>query len=235
MDECEFQALLRRVCDGVLARILALKPSADVILEKTPDHVGSAASILALYPRAKFIHIIRDPRAVTASMLAARKDWGDDEWVPATAAGNAKRWVAAVGAGRDIANLTRDYREVRYEELKERGPAVLAPLMEWIGAPTAADECAAAIARYCVRNLAEKRVEAPWDLGKEPLRFYRRGEADGWRTELTARQIRDIEAIAGPVMRELGYKPHFSKPALSVGERVRAVAKWRLEQLARRL
>jgi hypothetical protein len=57
----EFHDLLRVVSGFVFARIARSKPSAIVLLEKTPNHVNCCREILDLWPDAHFIHIIRDP------------------------------------------------------------------------------------------------------------------------------------------------------------------------------
>ena len=42
---------------------------------------------------------------------------------------------------------------------------------------------------------------------KPPEGFYRKGKAGGWRESLSEDDVRTIERIAGPLMRDLGYAP----------------------------
>ena len=42
--------------------------------------------------------------------------------------------------------------------------------------------------------------------------FFRRGEAGGWRDELSAEQVARIEAAHAPMMRRLGYEPAGAMP-----------------------
>ncbi|MEO1132551.1 MAG: sulfotransferase [Cyanobacteria bacterium J06639_1] len=54
-----------------------------VFLEKTPHHSQYAKYILKAFPQAKFIHLVRDARAVVASSLRISQSWGRD-WAPNT-------------------------------------------------------------------------------------------------------------------------------------------------------
>ncbi len=76
LSDEEFRTLLRSVSGFVFAKIAQAKPSATVVLEKTPNHVNCWREILDLWPDAHFIHIIRDPRSVVASLRHASKTWG---------------------------------------------------------------------------------------------------------------------------------------------------------------
>ncbi len=77
---------------GLLARIAALAAAAQaepgraaLFLEKTPHNLLALTFLARLAPGARFLHVMRDPRAIAFSLLAVR--WGPDEL--ATAA----RWV----------------------------------------------------------------------------------------------------------------------------------------------
>ncbi|MFI3245178.1 MAG: sulfotransferase [Ferrimonas sp.] len=60
-----------------------------VLLEKTPGHLEQIARISALYPHARFVHVIRQPQAALASMQQAAAQWGD----PASVEQHAQRWL----------------------------------------------------------------------------------------------------------------------------------------------
>ena len=60
----------------VFAKIAQSKPSATIVLEKTPNHVNCWREILDVWPQAHFIHIIRDPRSVVASLRACLENLG---------------------------------------------------------------------------------------------------------------------------------------------------------------
>lgn len=76
-----------------------------------------------------------------------------------------------------------------------------------------------------MRSIADLRrggVEAPWDLNAEPEAFYRRGQVNSWREELSGVEIAIVERLARGEMAELGYEP-------VAGPRDRALAKARLK------
>ena len=61
-------------------------------------------------PEARFVHVIRDGRAVALSLSGL-------SWGPQTAAEAADRWVADIERARKMARRLPHYAEVRYEEL----------------------------------------------------------------------------------------------------------------------
>ncbi|MFO7713623.1 sulfotransferase family protein [Desulfosarcina sp.] len=64
----EADAHLRQLIDNFLLAIAGNRPAA-YISEKTPANIQVFADLADLYPDARFIQIVRDPRAVVASML----------------------------------------------------------------------------------------------------------------------------------------------------------------------
>ena len=40
---------------------------------------------------------------------------------------------------------------------------------------------------------------------KEPKGFFRKGQADAWKEDLSRREVAVVEAVAAPLMEELGY------------------------------
>ena len=76
ISEDAYFAMIRDFAGTILRKIYSAKPSATVCLEKTPGHALSWRNILRIFPDSRFIHIIRDPRAVVASLSSAGKGWG---------------------------------------------------------------------------------------------------------------------------------------------------------------
>jgi glycosyltransferase involved in cell wall biosynthesis len=95
--------------------------------EKTPLHIYHAELIHEIYPRAKLIHMIRDPRAVCAS----RKVW------KGTIVEFAKEWadqnIRLSDFGAQLGpNL---YKKIRYEDLALNPRSVLTDLMNYLEEP----------------------------------------------------------------------------------------------------
>lgn len=244
LSEAEYRDIVREFSSAVLARILATKPDADVILEKTPSHVQCWRDILDLYPEAKFLHLIRDPRAVVASLKSASKSWGAS-WVSSRLIDNCAVWSTSVAAGRAIGGATKSYLEVRYEDLKQHGAETLLSIFEWIGVASSPSECLALLEDTSIEKLRSGRVkDAPWDIAGEPRGFYREGETASWRKVLSEFETFLVEAQAKELMTALGYQPEARSRTVfriahagqvAVLGRARSALRWRAVRLARAL
>jgi hypothetical protein len=202
LSEGEFVSLLREFAVSVLDRI----GDGSVILEKTPYHARLADLILRIIPEAWFIHLVRDPRAVTSSLMSAGGSWGS-HWVSTNAARNARRWIGHVSAGREIRQMTTRYLEVRYEDLLSDGSAYLSHILSWLELEGDPNFCERAIEACTIDKLRAKVTKAPWSLETDPEGFYRKGTSDSWREDLSNSDIGVIEYVTGDLMKELGYEP----------------------------
>ena len=100
-------------------------------VEKTPGNAGQIARILSGWPRAKVLHIIRDPRDVYASMIETGK-WVEPEqfvtrWCETI--GAARRWLSSQG-GEHLA-----YHEPRYEQLVSGPVEEMQRVLGFLGEP----------------------------------------------------------------------------------------------------
>ena len=98
---------------------------------------------------------------------------------------------------------------VRYEDMKRRTAPVFAAAMRFADLPIGDDAIARAIADTAFDKLqAQERATGfkEWN-GKQSkgTLFFRRGESGGWRDELSAAQVRQIEDDHGAMMTRLGY------------------------------
>ena len=241
MTEVEFIALIRHFADCVISRIHATKPNATIILEKTPHHVLHWRNILKIYPEAYFIVLTRDPRSVIASLRAASTGWGSG-WISSSLVWNCKEWKNLVTEGQQIRHTTKNVMEVRYEDLYSNCAAELRRIFAWMGINYSLDECSEIAQRHRIGELRSGRLTgAPWDLSKEPHQFYRRGEIDSWRTELTPRQIYLVETMTRDLMDSYRYVRsaplnglrEMIEARLSIGiNRLRGGLQWRLRRIA---
>lgn len=191
------------------------KPSARFLVEKTPQHALVIEEIVEVLPRARFIHVIRDSRAVVASLLAAsRDDWGRS-WAPSSARAAAQRWKRYVSSARSCAHpLGNAYTEIHYEDLKLNPTAEVARLFSFLGIDTSLEVVATIVkaqdferqqALGGMRLAAPSSTEDDGTAGAEPHGFFRRGEIDGWRRELSLLQQAIVWSYTRPIMREVGY------------------------------
>jgi hypothetical protein len=98
--------------------------------EKTPAHVFHMALMHEMFPKARFIHMIRDGRAVVRSLQQM-------SWAPRKLRWSIKRWKTSVEAGRKAAQSLPPgyYVEVHYEELVANPRGVAERLCDFIGEP----------------------------------------------------------------------------------------------------
>lgn len=203
LSAAEFDKACRQFTDVIFDKIEARNPQAEILLEKTPDHLRSWRIIKRLYPDARFLHIVRDPRAVASSLLAfGRESWG--EGAPRDVTEAALFWRTNVRIGREeLPQLGDDYLEVRYEDLSSIPDTVLGRICTWLGIPVIPYDAE----RFSIGNVRKQRAlgqpaQPNWE---DRENFFRRGEADGWQTELSPEQIDVVEMLCGDLMQEIGY------------------------------
>lgn len=88
------------------------QPGATIWVDHTPENLGYASSLLNLFPNAKMIHIVRDGRAVAASILPL--DWGPNSIIKAA------RWwmrLTSFGLAAETTFGPEHVMRVKYEDL----------------------------------------------------------------------------------------------------------------------
>jgi hypothetical protein len=127
-DREQVIAALRRFYDAIFEEALALEsPEARVFIEKTPMHSLMVGEIAAIYPRAHYLHLVRDGRDVARSMSQVEFFGVPD---PADAA---RGWRMVLHRVRGAAPGLRYYREVRYEDLLADPVEGTLDLLAWAG------------------------------------------------------------------------------------------------------
>jgi sulfotransferase family protein len=187
---------------------------------KTPAYIRRMLDLHALWPEAKFVHIIRDGRDVCLSVLNWKKanhivgryaSWEEDP-VSTTALW----WERKVRKGReDGAALGPGlYHEMYYEDLVDDPERECKRLCEFLG--VAYDD---AMIRF---HEGRERVE-PGRGAKSAWLRVTSGLRD-WRTEMCTGDVERFEAAAGDLLEELGYEravPNPSSEALEQAARIR--------------
>jgi len=189
-----------------LRRILAVARRAGLVgsvraIEQTPELAHLARTLPLAYPEARVVHIVRDGRDVVCSLLEkpwlrAERGRVDDAGIPYGSyarfwvererreefehASDARRaawvWRSYVAAAR---SGSERLLEIRYEDVVGDPSAVAAVLAPQLAAP--------------IEPLSEALARAH---GSSVGRYER---------DLTAEQLADVQAEAGPLLRELGY------------------------------
>jgi Sulfotransferase family len=213
-----YPAFLNRVF-GLYAKIKN-KP---LVGNKTPAYVRSIATLHALWPEAKFVHIIRDGRDVCLSVLNWKKgertagryaSWEEDP-VSTTAlwwerkVRKAREDGAALGPGL--------YHEMHYEALVEDPERECKRLCEFLGVryEEAMIRFAEGKTRTDLPN-ARRTPKKAWLPITSGMR--------NWRTEMPVKDVERFEAAAGDLLQELGYErtvPNPSSEALEQAAKIR--------------
>ncbi len=178
--------------------------------DKTPYYRVYMRDIAGLLPEAHFIHVIRDGRDSALSYQGLWFGPGDDFEK------QARFWSEAVEHAREQARELEHYTEIRYEALVAEPQKTLRDLCA--GLELDFDPAMLAYHANAAERLDElkqpfgpkdrtpqdmKTFMAIHDRAKEPPDASRIGR---WRTEMSREDLRRYEAIAGPMLRALGYE-----------------------------
>jgi hypothetical protein len=173
--------------------------NASIVGEKTPSHSLHLDALAEAFPRARFLMLVRDPRAVAAS-------WHRASWSHHSTTQIAETWCRYARAMRRTAGrLDSRCLEISYEELVQAPALALASICEFLG--TGFDS---RMLRY---HEAREDTRSPEERSDHALTFgLPKPERIGaWRTELSHSDLCQIEAIcAGPMARR-GYSPVTSR------------------------
>jgi hypothetical protein len=192
----DFVSTLRGLWLRTVAPVIAAAPEASVLVEKTPDHARWLDVAREIVPAARVVHVIRDSRAVVASLLAAgRAPWGD-AWAPKSLGSAIAVWrthVEAVLAEGDRVTT------VRYEDLLRDAGAGVSRLHRALGIEVDEGRVQSAVA-------AASREAVQAGLGtREPDGFVRGGAPGAWRQELSFFARRKVWRETRELMRTAGY------------------------------
>lgn len=184
-----------------------------LVIEKNPKHVLRLGFLGVLFPWARFVHILRDGRDVTASLMFRNRgaEWGHlkvpgwrrllEEYPRENHMRAAHQWRLAVEhARRDAEALEGRYLELRYESLVESPSAALAGVLAWLGLESSSETEA-----FCRKIQDETRGSYH---ARKQVRHYVENHArriGRYRENLSPEQIAEVEAVCGDLLGELGY------------------------------
>lgn len=163
--------------------------------DKTPIYTNYMLLIHSMFPQAKFIHIIRDGRDVSVSMM---EKWGGKEFHVDTYF-TARNWVRRISAARRSGqSLPSDkYIEVFYEDLVTEPESSMRRMCKFLDEPF---DPLMLEQHY----LAQKRVKAGafHDRVRQPTTPNRLAR---WKNDMQVSDRRLFQHVAGPMLKELGY------------------------------
>ncbi|HMF17930.1 MAG TPA: sulfotransferase [Gemmataceae bacterium] len=192
--------------------LYARKKGKPLVGNKTPAYVQHVAGMHTLWPRARFVHLIRDGRDVWLSV----QDWNHAEraagryvtWAEDPLVTTALWWKRKAGLGRQQGRALGPglYYEIRYETLVTHPAEESTRLCAFLGVPYDG-----AMLRF---HEGRTRDDPGLDA-KDSWRPITRGLRD-WRSQMPAPDVERFEAAAGDFLDELGYPRAYSRPSAEV-------------------
>ena len=168
--------------------------------DKVPGYVRRIPTLHALWPEAKFVHIIRDGRDVSLSAISwsraytlARRytTWTED---PITTAALWWEWHVRLGREDGGSLPPKLYHEVRYEELVSSPAKECETLCDFLGIPY--DEGILKFYEHMPHTCFYFK-QKKWRPIVTALR--------DWTTQMPSGDLERFEAAAGDLIEELGY------------------------------
>ncbi|MDQ3645989.1 MAG: sulfotransferase, partial [Actinomycetota bacterium] len=169
---------------------------------KTPRYVEHIPFLADLFPDARFVHLVRDGRNVALS-------YADVPFGPKTVSEAARLWARRVSAGMAAGRTLPPgrYIELCYEDLVEDPEGEAKGLCTFLELPFDADMLDyTERARDAVLPRASRYNP---HLTEKPSTRTR-----AWQEDMPPSQVEMFEAVAGPVLSELGYQRRFPSPRL---------------------
>jgi Sulfotransferase family len=165
--------------------------------EKRPSLVLNLDAVFAMFPEGRYVNVVRDPRAVVASIRKAGRQHG---WGAHGIPGGTDTWERSVRAAERWRRLRGDQcHEVQYEQLVADPAAVLGDLVAFLDLdPGGLD----AMLRH--HETADIHSRTLHKHVSEPVTTRR---VRAWEKALRPKEIAFVESALGDWMRRYGYEP----------------------------
>lgn len=185
--------------------------------DKTPRYTLKMKMLSRVFPEARFINVIRDGRDVITSTCHHTYRAGHPSVIDKTRPEYFKAtqeianvWINNVNSaeqfGRDNPGK---YHMVKYEDMLEYPEKTLASLLAFLNVST--DE---SVISECISKNEFKKLSGGRERGEEDKNsYFRVGTSGGWNEFLTPSALKNVYAIAGQTLCDLGY---LDKESLSV-------------------
>lgn len=157
--------------------------------DKTPENIRRLDFVWKHFPRARFVHVIRDGRDVacslrTRSWMKARNRGSND-----AIARCAAYWVERVSARHSVQGDPR-YVELRYEHLVREPAATLRSLLDFLGLEWS-------------DQVLSSHANGHADAASGPTFASSIGR---WRAELSEAEVAAVKSVTAGMLVELGYE-----------------------------
>ncbi|MHC4387072.1 MAG: sulfotransferase family protein [Planctomycetota bacterium] len=158
--------------------------------DKTPGYTHHIGLLHKVFPESRFIHIIRDPRDCALSTIKFRRK---------SIYRAAARWSESIGeCRRKVKSKNIQYLELYYEDLLENPQKVLKNICDFLGCSFSED------------MLSLERPSESMGDAKGQTRIATNNR-EKYVEQLSVVDIKRIEEITLPVLRDTPYKVHFAQ------------------------
>ena len=170
--------------------------------DKTPPYVRKIDVLSKLWPRVRFVHLVRDGRDVCLSMrkwrmahraAGRRKTWQED---PVSTTALWWEWLVRLGREAGARLPGSRYLELRYEDLIANPEQQCRQVCRFLDLPYAVEMLD--YHKGKTRTGSDLSANGAWLPPTPGLR--------DWRSQMPADDLRRFEAVAGRLLGELGYE-----------------------------
>jgi hypothetical protein len=194
------------VLEGANVRFSGMDKGGYLVIKEPNGSMGAPLVMKAL-PESRMVLLVRDPRDVVSSALAAQRkgSWGD-QW-RANRGGESladtdpdefvRRWsnslMLNLGKTKEAYETHRGFKTVvRYEDLREHTLETMRRLYSHLEIPVDAGSLAYVVEKYSWENVPEVK--------KGPDKPHRKATPGGWREDLLSGQARVVEEITASIL-----------------------------------
>jgi hypothetical protein len=195
-DQEDFKNDIRQCNDFQSAILMSIKyfshkgQNAKVYGDKTPDYLKHIAFLKKLFPNAKFLHIIRDPRDYC---LSVKKIWGKSFET------SAYSWHKEIMIARKVSKgFSKDYMEIKYEKLLTNTSEIMQDICTFINIPF--EESMLRLSKPSENYGEAKGMQ---EVLSDNFQKYKKN--------ISKKDLLKIEGIAYNEMISLGYQPIYAK------------------------
>lgn len=197
----------RALIDGQFSRYIeeSKKPGQPlrVVGDKTPQHTLTMVPLKQIYPNAKFIHIVRDPRDAAVSAwfhFGKNSEKSQEEYFRHFIQ---EVWPTNVRAAMQTAKTLGDqYLEVRYEDLHTNEANVLQSCFQFLDVSDDAQTV-----QTCMHEASFKKLSGGRERGQTDANaFFRNGTIGDWVNHMTPELSYELCEPIETLMQKLGYE-----------------------------
>lgn len=204
--EAWLKAIRNFILEGANARFPTLAGEDHLIIKEPNGSIGAPILAGAL-PESRLIFLVRDPRDVVASTLDAHRkgswgsSWGSnvaslvesnpDEFV------RQRAYLCAQGLEKtkEAYEAHKGYKvTVRYEDLRHHTLETMERIFSTLEVPVDSDQLVSVVEKHAWENIPEEQK------GLDKPR--RKAKPGGWKEDLTSEQVKIVEEITAPVLKE---------------------------------